>query len=56
MVKFKPITREEYDRDLAAVEAGTFNLTFKPVTFSLKSFHADPAGYSRHLVEALHGH
>ena len=56
IVKFKPITREEYDRDVKAVEAGTFNLTFRPVTFSLKAFHEDPGGYSRHLVEALHGH
>jgi hypothetical protein len=24
--------------------------------FSLKSFHGDPGGYSRHLVEVLHGH
>jgi urea carboxylase len=55
-VKFKPITREEYDRDVEAVEAGTFNLTFRPVTFSLKDFHKDPGGYSRHLVEALYGH
>jgi hypothetical protein len=26
------------------------------VTFSLKDFHKDPGGYSRHLVEALYGH
>ena len=56
IVKWKPITREEYDRDVKAVEAGTFDLTVRPVTFSLKAFHADPGGYSRQLVEALHGH
>jgi len=56
IVKFKSISRAEYDADLSAVEAGTFNLKVKPVNFSLKSFHADPSGYSRHLVEALHGH
>ena len=39
-----------------AVEAGTFDLTVRPVTFSLKAFHADPGGYSRQLVEVLHGH
>ena len=55
IVKWKPISREEYDRDLAAVEAGTFNLTIRPVNFSLKSFLKDPAGYSRQLVEVLHG-
>ena len=56
IVKFKPISREEYDRDIKAVEAGTFDLTFRPVNFSLKDFHNDPGGYSRHLVEVLHGH
>jgi len=56
IVKWKPITREEYDRDIKAVEAGTFDLTVRPVTFSLKAFHADPGGYSRQLVEVLHGH
>lgn len=56
IVKWKPISREEYDRDVKAVEAGTFNLTTRPVKFSLKSFAKDPGGYSRKLVEALHGH
>jgi urea carboxylase len=56
IVKWKPITREEYDRDIKSVEAGTFNLITHPVTFSLKSFVKDPGGYSRKLVEALHGH
>ncbi len=56
IVKWKPITREEYDRDVAAVEAGTFTLAIRPVSFSLKAFLGDPKGYSRQLVEALHGH
>ena len=56
IVKWKPISREEYDRDVKAVEAGTFDLTTRPVTFSLKSFVKDPGAYSRKLVEALHGH
>jgi urea carboxylase len=56
IVKWKPITREEYDRDVKAVAAGTFDLTVRPVTFSLKAFHADPGGYSRQLMEVLHGH
>jgi urea carboxylase len=55
IVKWKPISHEEYDRDLAAVEAGTFDLTIRPVQFSLKAFLADTPGYSRKLVEALHG-
>ena len=56
IVKWKPISREEYDRDVAAVGAGSFNLTVRPVAFSLNAFHKDPAGYSRHLVEVLHDH
>jgi allophanate hydrolase subunit 1 len=56
IVKWKPISREEYDRDVKAVEAGTFNLTVRPVAFSLKAFLTDPAAYSRRLVEVLHGH
>ena len=56
IVKWKPISREEYDRDVKAVEAGSFNLTTRPVAFSLKSFLKNPDGYSRTLVEVLHGH
>ncbi|MGO8918006.1 MAG: 5-oxoprolinase subunit B family protein [Stellaceae bacterium] len=56
IVKWKPITRAEYDRDLAAVDAGSFSLAIKPVSFSLKAFLGDPRGYSDKLVEALHGH
>src|SRR5580700_11293882 len=56
IVKWKPISREEYDRDVKAVEAGTFNLTVRPVAFSLKSFLADPGAYNRHLLEVLHAH
>jgi urea carboxylase len=56
IVKWKPISREEYDRDVKAVEAGTFNLTVRPVAFSLKAFLANPAAYSWRLVEVLHGH
>ena len=56
IVKFKPISREEYDRDVKAVEAATFNLAVRPVNFSLKAFRADPDGYSRHLLEVLYGH
>jgi len=56
IVKFKAIARDEYDRDIKAVEAGTFNLAVRPVNFSLKAFHSDPGGYARHLVEVLHGH
>jgi urea carboxylase len=56
IVKWKPISRDEYERDVKAVEAGAFDLTIRPVNFSLKAFHSDPSGYSRSLVEVLHGH
>ena len=56
IVKWKPISREEYDRDVRAVEAGSFDLTIRPVTFSLKAFLKDQTGYSRGLVEALDEH
>ncbi len=55
IVKWKPISREEYDRDVKAVETGTVNLTVRPVAFSLKAFLADPGAYSRRLVGVLHG-
>lgn len=53
IVKWKPISREEYDRNVKAVEAGTFDLKVRPVAFSLKAFLADPGAYSRRLVEVL---
>ena len=56
IVKWKPISRDEYERDVKAVEAGAFDLTIRPVNFSLKAFHSDPSGYSRSLVEVLHRH
>ena len=40
IVKFKAISRDEYDRDIKAVEAGTFDLIVRPVNFSLKAFHS----------------
>lgn len=55
IVKWKPIDRAEYDRNVAEVEAGTFNLHIRPVQFSLKRFLADPAGYNQTILEALHG-
>ena len=53
IVKWKPISREEYDRDVAAVEAGTFDLRIRPVSFSLQQFLADPAAYNTTLLNQL---
>jgi urea carboxylase len=54
IVKWKPITAEQYDRDLAAVAAGVFDLRIRPVSFSLHRFLADPTAYNRRLQEILH--
>lgn len=54
IVKWKPISREEYDRDVAAVEAGTFDLRIRPVSFSLQQFLDDPAAYNAALLKQLH--
>lgn len=53
IVKFKPIDRAEYDKAVAAVEAGTFSLRVRPVDFSLADFMRDPDAYNRSLVEVL---
>jgi len=55
IVKWKPITREEYDRETARVEDGTFDLRIRPLSFSLRQFQADPAAYNRQLQEVLRG-
>lgn len=54
IVKWKPVTREEYDRDLAAVEAGSYRLNVKPVRFSLEEYEANPEGTRQRLMETLH--
>ncbi len=42
IVKFQPIDRAAYDEAVAAVEAGTFSLRVRPVSFSLDAFLRDP--------------
>ncbi|KLU23915.1 allophanate hydrolase [Caballeronia mineralivorans PML1(12)] len=53
IVKFKAIDRETYDRAVAEVEAGTFELRVKPVRFVLSEFKRDPDAYNRSLAEVL---
>lgn len=55
IVKFKPVGREEYDADVAAVEAGKFAPLIREATFSLDAFTADPPGTNAKLLETLHG-
>ncbi|MDB5785700.1 5-oxoprolinase subunit B family protein [Caballeronia mineralivorans] len=54
IVKFKPIDRETYDRAVAEVETGTFELRVKPVRFVLSEFKRDPDAYNRSLAKVLH--
>jgi len=53
IVKFVPISRETYDRNVAEVEAGTYVPRIFPVTFSLDEFEKDIDGYNRKLLEVL---
>ncbi len=53
IVKFRPIERDEYDSQLAEVEAGTFRITQAPVEFALAPFLDDPDGYNARLLEVL---
>ncbi|MCL2893337.1 5-oxoprolinase subunit B family protein [Brenneria tiliae] len=54
IVQFKPIDRQRYDEAIQAVEAGTFGLRIRPVTFEADKFAADPAGYKTYLQEVLY--
>ncbi|XEG73207.1 allophanate hydrolase subunit 1 [Pseudomonas sp. abacavir_1] len=54
IVQFRPIDREEYDRSVAEVEAGSFALRIRPVEFDLDAFLADPQGCKQRLQEVLH--
>jgi urea carboxylase len=53
IVKFRPVEREEYDAQLAEVEAGTFRIRQEPVEFALTPFLDDPDGYNARLLEVL---
>lgn len=55
IVKWKPIDRAEYDRQVAQVEAGDYTLRIAPVSFSLQEFLADPDDYNQQLLKVLHG-
>lgn len=55
IVKFKPITREAYDQDIADVEAGRFAPPMSNIRFDLHEFQANIAGYNDRLGSALDG-
>jgi urea carboxylase len=56
MVKWKPVTVEAYHDAVADVEAGRLQPLMRDVTFSLKEFERDIAGYNSKLERTLHGH
>ncbi len=53
IVKWKPITREEYDAAIAEVEANTFTPRIREVEFSLDDFNKDIDGTNAKLLEVL---
>ena len=55
IVKFRPIDRATYDKDVAEVQAGRFKPLVRDFTFSLEEFHSDIDGYNAKIGEVLHG-
>jgi urea carboxylase len=53
IVKFKPIGRDDYDRAVEDVVAGTFAPTIRGVTFDLREFQKDIDGCNARLEGAL---
>ncbi len=53
IVKWKPITREDYDRIVREVEGGTYVPRIAEVEFDLDAFNADIPGTNQKLMEAL---
>jgi urea carboxylase len=55
IVKFKPVGRDEYDQDVADVDAGRYAPLIREFTFSLDEFNKDIDGYNGKIGEVLHG-
>ena len=54
IVKWKPISRDEYDQCTAEVQAGRFAPRIRDVVFSLEEFNRDIDGTNARLEEALY--
>lgn len=54
IVKWKPIDRATYDRNVAEVEAGSFRPRVRQVTFSLTDYNRDREASNARLEEALY--
>ena len=55
IVKWKPISRDQYDADIEAVNENTFLPTIREASFSLTDFNKDINGTNAKLMEVLHG-
>ena len=55
IVKFKPISREEYDAIVADIEKEKYSPLIRPVHFSLNEFKTDIDSYNKKLKEVLYG-
>ena len=55
IVKWKPISRDQYDADIEAVNANKFLPTVREASFSLTDFNKDINGTNAKLMEVLHG-
>lgn len=53
IVKWKPISKEEYEKNIAEVEAGTYEPRIREVTFSLEDFNRDIDGTNAKILEVL---
>jgi hypothetical protein len=53
IVKFAPVTEQEYRRIQAEVDAGTFRYRIAPVEFDTEKAVADPEAYNATLLEVL---
>ncbi|WP_258933599.1 hypothetical protein [Nesterenkonia pannonica] len=53
IVKFTPVTEEEYRTMQKQVAAGTFAYRTLPVEFDAEASQADPEGYNQRLLETL---
>ena len=55
IVKWKPIDRAEYDHIVEEVEAGSYVLPTRQVSFSLDAFLQNPDQYNQQLMQVLYG-
>jgi urea carboxylase len=55
IVKWKPVTRDQYDAAIEAVDENRFEPGIRPASFSLTEFNKDMAGTNAKLMEALNG-